>query len=53
MSKLAARLGFVKAGTLNGMSTLKPAVEVYAHHAANWVVPIAGARRFRQVVGWT
>jgi hypothetical protein len=57
MSKIAARLGivfvfvFVKAGTLDDMSGLKLAMGVYADHAADWVVPIAGARRFWQAVG--
>ena len=55
MSKIAARLGivfvFVKAGTLDDMSGLKLAMGVYADHAADWVVLIAGARRFWQAVG--
>ena len=42
--------GFVliKAGTLDNFSGLKPAIEVYTDHAAEWVVPIAGAQRFAQ-----
>jgi hypothetical protein len=51
MSKIAARLVFVKAGTLDDMSMLKPAMEVYTDHAADWVIPVAGARRFGQAVG--
>jgi hypothetical protein len=46
MSKIATRLVFVRAGTLDDMSMLEPAMEVYTDHAADWVIPIAGARRF-------
>ena len=38
----------VKAGTLDDMSGLTPAVEVYTDHAAAWVAPIAGVQRFPQ-----
>jgi hypothetical protein len=38
----------VKAGTLDDFSGLTPAIEVYADHAATWVAPVAGARRFAQ-----
>lgn len=50
LSKVAAMPGvvLVKAGTLNDFSGLTPAVEVYTDHAAEWVAPIAGARRFKQ-----
>jgi hypothetical protein len=41
----------VKAGTLDDMSGLKPAIEVYTDHAAEWVAPIPGARRFAQAAG--
>jgi hypothetical protein len=51
MSKIAARCVFVKAGTLDDVSMLKPAMEVYTDHAADWAVPIAGAQRFGQTVG--
>jgi hypothetical protein len=46
MSKIAARLVFVKAGTLDDMSMLEPAMEVDTDRAVDWVIPIAGARRF-------
>jgi hypothetical protein len=53
MSKVAAMPGlvFVKAGTLDDLSGLAPAVEVYTDHAAPFVAPIAGARRFGQAAG--
>jgi len=38
----------IKAGTLDDFSGLTPAIEVYADHAAAWVVPVAGAQRFAQ-----
>lgn len=41
----------VKAGTLDDLSAVKPGVEVYADHAADWVAPIAGVRRFGQAAG--
>ena len=41
-------MALVKAGTLDDFSGLTPAIEVYADHAAAWVAPIAGARRFAQ-----
>ena len=52
-SKVAAGPGavFVKAGTLDDASCLTPAVEVYADHAAKWLPPIPGARRFPQAAG--
>lgn len=53
LSKVAAMPGMVlvKAGTLDDMSGLTPAIEVYTDHAAAWVAPIAGARRFGQAAG--
>jgi hypothetical protein len=53
LSKVAAMPGvvLVKAGTLDDMSGLTPAIEVYTDHAATWVTPIAGARRFGQAAG--
>lgn len=44
-------VAMVKAGTLDDFSGLKPAVEVYTDHAADWVAPIAGAHRFAQGAG--
>jgi hypothetical protein len=41
----------VKAGTLDDLSGLKPGIEVYTDHAAEWVSPIAGAARFPQAAG--
>ncbi len=41
----------LKAGTLDDFSGLTPGVEVYADHAAAWVTPVAGARRFAQGAG--
>lgn len=53
LSKVAAMPGMVlvKAGTLDDMSGLKPAIEVYTDHAAEWVAPIPGAQRFAQAAG--
>lgn len=53
ISKVAVMPGLVmvKAGTLDDMSGLTPSVEVYADHAAAWVAPIPGARRFGQGAG--
>jgi hypothetical protein len=53
LSRVAVMPGvvMVKAGTLDDFSGLKPAVEVYADHAADWVAPIAGAQRFAQGAG--
>ena len=50
LSKVEAMpgLSLVKAGTLDDMSGLKPGIEVYTDHAAEWVAPIAGAQRFAQ-----
>ena len=50
LSKVEAMpgLSLVKAGTLDDMSGLKPGIEVYTDHAADWVAPIAGAQRFAQ-----
>ena len=47
LSKVEAMpgLSLVKAGTLDDMSGLTPGIEVYTDHAAEWVVPIAGAQR--------
>lgn len=53
LSKVAAMPGMVlvKAGTLDDMSGLTPAIEVYTDHAAKWVAPIPGAQRFGQAAG--
>jgi hypothetical protein len=50
LSKLGAAPGLVviKVGTLDNLSGLKPAIELYTDHSAAWVVPVAGARRFAQ-----
>jgi hypothetical protein len=56
-SPIASQVGtipgmvMVKAGTLDDMSGITPAIEVYADHAADWAAPIAGARRFGQAAG--
>lgn len=41
-------MALVKAGTLDDMSGITPAVEVYTDHAAAWVAPVTGAQRFAQ-----
>jgi hypothetical protein len=41
-------MALVKAGTLDDMSGIMPAIEVYCDHAAAWVQPIPGARRLAQ-----
>lgn len=53
LSKVAMMPGMVlvKAGTLDDMSGLTPAIEVYTDHAAAWVAPIPGAQRFAQAAG--
>lgn len=53
LSKVAGMPGvvLVKAGTLDDFSGITPAVEVYTDHAAAWVAPIAGAKRFKQSAG--
>jgi len=53
LSKVAAMPGLymVKAGTLDDFSGITPAIEVYTDHAAAWVAPIAGAKRFGQSAG--
>jgi hypothetical protein len=53
VSKVAVMPGLtmVKAGTLDDLSGLAPAVEVYTDHAAAWVSPIPGAQRFAQGAG--
>jgi hypothetical protein len=53
VSRVAAMPGAVmlKAGTLDDLHGLKPAVEVYTDHAAEWVAPVAGAQRFGQAPG--
>jgi hypothetical protein len=50
LSKLERSPGLlmIKAGTLDDLSSLAPAMEVYTDHAAGWVVPVAGAKRFSQ-----
>ncbi|MDQ0864622.1 GFA family protein [Arthrobacter globiformis] len=39
-------LAFVKAGTLNDTSWLKPTVEVWCRSAQPWVAPFPGAERY-------
>ena len=53
LSTIAAMPGMVmiKAGTLDDMSGLTPGVEIYTDHAASWMAPIAGARRFGKAAG--
>ncbi|MFU8816041.1 MAG: GFA family protein [Pseudomonadales bacterium] len=53
ISRVAAMPGVVmlKAGTLDDLGGIRPAVEVYTDHAADWVAPIAGAQRFGQGAG--
>jgi hypothetical protein len=41
----------LKAGTLDDHSGLRPVVEVYTDHAADWLAPIEGAQRFGQSPG--
>jgi hypothetical protein len=41
----------VKMGTLDDFSGIMPGMELYTDHAANWVSPIDGARRFGQASG--
>lgn len=41
----------VKMGTLDDFSGIRPSAEVYTDHAASWVAPIVGARRFGQAAG--
>ena len=50
ISRIALMPGvvMVKAGTLDDLSGVTPDIEVYTDHAAGWVAPIAGARRFGQ-----
>lgn len=36
----------VKVGTLDDASNLQPAIEVYAKHAAKWLLPLADVIRF-------
>jgi hypothetical protein len=38
----------VKAGTLDSMDGLQPLTEIYTDHAAEWLAPVAGAKRFAQ-----
>jgi hypothetical protein len=47
-SELAMAPGvlFVKAGTLDAPFESTPALEVYAKHAAIWLTPVNGAKRF-------
>lgn len=53
LSKVASMPGvvMVKAGTLNDFSGITPVVGIYTDHAAAWVAPIAGAKRFKQSAG--
>ena len=41
----------VKAGTLDDLTGITPSLEVYTDHAADWMAPIPGARRFGQAAG--
>ena len=41
----------VKAGTLDDLTGITPSLEVYTDHAADWMAPIRGARRFGQAAG--
>ena len=41
----------VKAGTLDDLAGIAPSLEVYTDHAADWMAPIPGARRFGQAAG--
>ena len=41
----------VKAGTLDDLAGITPSLEVYTDHAADWMAPIPGARRFGQAAG--
>jgi len=36
----------VKAGTLDDLEGLQPKAEIYTDHAATWLAPVAGTRRF-------
>jgi hypothetical protein len=53
LSRVAVMPGvvMVKAGTLDDFSGIKPAIEVYTDHAADWVAPVPGAQRFAQGAG--
>ena len=53
ISRIAVMPGvvMVKAGTLDDMSGVTPDIEVYTDHAADWIAPIPGARRFGQSAG--
>ena len=50
LSKVGAMPGFVliKAGTLDDLSGLKPALEVYTDHAADWVPKLSITPSFAQ-----
>jgi hypothetical protein len=41
----------VKAGTLDDVSSVQPAVEIYTDHAAGWVIPVQGAQRYPGALG--
>ena len=53
LSKVASMPGMVmvKAGTLDDMAGITPGLELYTDHAATWVSPIEGVRRFAQAPG--
>jgi len=38
----------LKAGTLDSLDGLLPQAEIYTDHAAKWLTPVAGAKRFPQ-----
>lgn len=40
----------LKAGTLGNMDGLQPKAEIYTDHAAKWLEPVAGAKRYAQNV---
>jgi hypothetical protein len=45
IAEIVPGMALVKAGTLDDISGLTPALEVWAQHAAAWVAPITGAQR--------
>lgn len=40
----------LKAGTRDNMDGLQPKAEIYTDHAAKWLEPVAGAKRYAQNV---
>lgn len=47
-SSLAPGKVVVKGGTLDSLDGLQPQSEIYTDHAAGWLPPMPGARRFAQ-----